>query len=522
MVIAPALDRHRPWISYQSLTTQLVSSPVETFDWTQSYGSIVWPRRGRSVLEVRARRPDYWKAEDLDAFDGRGWVLGSVLAPTNPLTGVSAASLRRWTQTLQVTLSAMESSDVIAAGVAFAPTNLQSPLLDGASPGTWVAQTGLSRGDSYRVRVYDPQPTAAQLAAAGTGYPAGILPGYLTLSIPQPGLTPANASLPTVETAMIAPFGSSPTADYGGTARTPDVVLGSSPYAAAYALARRLAGRARTPYAYVLSVERYLARGYTYSEDTNASRFPLESFLFATHAGYCQQFAGAMALLLRLGGVPARVAVGFTSGSYDSATKEWVVADNDAHAWVEVFFPHYGWIRFDPTPPADPALRGSPSAAPVSSGLPVTKPGLSGAGHRLTGLGSGTPGSSVRPHSAGWPETALLIGLALGLAGGLALAGLRLRPLESVEARVVELERAFARTGRPLAPGTTLTMLEHQMAGAPLARAYVHALVLQRFADVEMAPTTSQRRALRAELREGLGLSGAARAWWALPPRRDG
>jgi hypothetical protein len=64
--------------------------------------------------------------------------------------------------------------------------------------------------------------------------------------------------------------------------------------------------------------------------------------------GYCQHFAGAMALMLRFLGIPARVAGGFTSGKRDGDS--WVVTDHNAHAWVEVWFPGYGWLAFDPTP----------------------------------------------------------------------------------------------------------------------------------------------------------------------------
>ena len=71
-----------------------------------------------------------------------------------------------------------------------------------------------------------------------------------------------------------------------------------------------------------------------------------------------------MALLLRMGGVPARVATGFTTGAYDQNTKSWLVTDVDAHAWVEAWFPHYGWVTFDPTPAAAPARGGH---APISS-----------------------------------------------------------------------------------------------------------------------------------------------------------
>jgi hypothetical protein len=75
---------------------------------------------------------------------------------------------------------------------------------------------------------------------------------------------------------------------------------------------------------------------------------PLVGFVTRTRAGYCQQYAGAMAVMLRMLGVPARVAVGFTSGTLDG--KKWVVTNHEAHAWVEAWFAGIGWVPFDPTP----------------------------------------------------------------------------------------------------------------------------------------------------------------------------
>jgi hypothetical protein len=83
-------------------------------------------------------------------------------------------------------------------------------------------------------------------------------------------------------------------------------------------------------------------------------------FLTRIHAGYCQMFSGAMALVLRLHGVPARIAVGFTEGEKPAKAGEpWVVMDRNAHAWVEVYFPGWGWIPFDPTPTRSLPLRAS-------------------------------------------------------------------------------------------------------------------------------------------------------------------
>jgi hypothetical protein len=75
---------------------------------------------------------------------------------------------------------------------------------------------------------------------------------------------------------------------------------------------------------------------------------PLVDFVEVTRAGYCQHYAGAMALMLRTLGIPARVAVGFTEGTWHAGV--WTVTDQQAHAWVEAWFAGYGWLPFDPTP----------------------------------------------------------------------------------------------------------------------------------------------------------------------------
>src|SRR5262249_27865602 len=125
--------------------------------------------------------------------------------------------------------------------------------------------------------------------------------------------------------------------------------------------ARRVVGDARSPYAAVLALESWLrgTGGFTYTQHPPLARAePLLDFVLRTKRGYCQHFAGAMALMLRYLGIPTRVAEGFTSGTYDPHTKTWTVTDHDAHAWVEAWFPRYGWLPFDPTPG-----RGSLTAA---------------------------------------------------------------------------------------------------------------------------------------------------------------
>jgi transglutaminase-like putative cysteine protease len=76
---------------------------------------------------------------------------------------------------------------------------------------------------------------------------------------------------------------------------------------------------------------------------------PVNVFVFERDEGFCEQIAATMALMLRASGVPTRVVTGFGEGERNLFTGYWEVRNSDAHAWVEVFYPGYGWIPYDPT-----------------------------------------------------------------------------------------------------------------------------------------------------------------------------
>ncbi len=125
----------------------------------------------------------------------------------------------------------------------------------------------------------------------------------------------------------------------------------ASPYGPMYRLARRLAHGTQSTYDVATAIQHYLLANYTYGEQPPVRRYPLESFLFVDRFGYCQQFSGAMALMLRMDGIPARVAAGFLPGARAGASGAFNVRAVDAHSWVEVFFTGIGWVPFNPTPP---------------------------------------------------------------------------------------------------------------------------------------------------------------------------
>jgi hypothetical protein len=411
----------------------------------------------------------------------------------------------------------MKSADVIGAGTSSHPMHVSQPVVSGFSTGTWTTGTDLQPGDSYTVKVYAPNPSAAQLTAERSDY-AGLSDGYRAILLPSNAVPGATASAQIV----FPPFHSSAPVKnvIGLPVAAGTSLVESSVYAGAYRLARRLARSAKTPYGFVLAVERYLSRGYLYDQNPLVRPYPLASFLFGERRGYCQQFAGAMALLLRMGGVPARVAVGFTSGREDPNTGKWQVSDLDAHAWVEAWFPQIGWVKFDPTPAADPALAGIPAFGRLDAALGGSRSDASkrlnrgaGANGRAQGHGRGGGHGAAFPAEIAGPAAAVAVALLVALL-------ITTRPLHSAEALVRELERALARSGRPLAVDATLAGLERRMGGSPQASAYIRALRLARFGGGHASPTPAQRRALRRELAFGLGPVARARAFWALPPRR--
>ena len=119
------------------------------------------------------------------------------------------------------------------------------------------------------------------------------------------------------------------------------------------ALARDVTSGADGPYEQALALQRWFARdgGFTYSTsvESSISTDYLVQFL-DERVGYCEQFAGAMAVMARTLDIPSRVVVGFTQGARGERAGEWLVREKDAHAWPELWFEGAGWVRFEPTP----------------------------------------------------------------------------------------------------------------------------------------------------------------------------
>ncbi len=312
--------------------------------WDSNYDGIRFPPTETTVLTVEGPdRAQYWRASTLDRFVDDHWFedlfwLAQVDAnpdslPLDRLTPAKAKRRENWLEQ-RIEVKALVDDHLAAAGTPVAVDARRLGTVFVLSGGVLRARDLLDEGRRYRVWSYAPSPAPAALAASKPRYPA-LVHRYLEIGS---RVFPA-FGLPGRETVVRSML------------RDP-AYSSFAAYERLYDAARRVVGSTGSPYAAVLALESWYRQrgGFSYDEQPPRATGdpPLVGFVTRTRAGYCQHFAGAMALMLRFLGIPARVAVGFTSGDYKDG--EWVVTDHDAHAWVEVWFAGQGWVPFDPTP----------------------------------------------------------------------------------------------------------------------------------------------------------------------------
>lgn len=353
----------------------------------QTYGPPEERKTGAVMLDVTAPRPALWGVQVLEAFDNRRWL---VAPETSRLPEPAAVH-----ETIKVEVRGLRSKGVVSPGRSFA---VQTPGGALATPGAGFALVDRPQeGHIYRVEASAVHATSFQLAEIPV--PKGRR--YQGLTQVGLGAPPRFIPYPLARLALDMPK-----------------PLQGTDWARLFRLAWHLSAHVESEFAVVQRVEDYLLRQERFRYTTEVGppgNEPLLEFLFHTHAGYCQHFAGAAALLLRVAGIPSRVVVGFATGE-PIGHDTWAVRDEDAHAWIEVYFPGVGWVPFNPTPgsaPADVAAGLDPLQA---GGAPPTGAGgtllqLIGAGAALLLVGLGT-GRLIRRRGPGAQLTELLVRLA--------------------------------------------------------------------------------------------------------------
>ncbi|HEY7350270.1 MAG TPA: transglutaminaseTgpA domain-containing protein [Ktedonobacterales bacterium] len=146
-------------------------------------------------------------------------------------------------------------------------------------------------------------------------------------------------------------------------------------------------------YDMVQAIENHLRSGYQYSQhnpDPPGNQDVVAWFLTQSKKGFCTYFASAMVMLARMLNIPARVASGYTNGTFDQDSGRWVVRGTDAHTWAQIYFPKYGWVNFEPSTGFSSVIRPLPSVTPTGTETP---------GQDQTPVSKPTPRVGIDPNS---------------------------------------------------------------------------------------------------------------------------
>jgi hypothetical protein len=421
-------------------------------DTTQTYGPLEDRRTGRAMLEVTADEPALWRMQVLEAFDGGRWRVSPYLKRDLPQPAATET-------TATVRVRGLTNRLVVSPGTT---TGVR---WRGGVERTWGdarrLRPGPKSGDTYEVEAEVVQATAL---------------GLEDVQIPQ---TEAEREEYEEYTRV---WPTRRFRQHAGRIDAPPPGFADTNWGRTMTLARRLSAGTTSQLEVVRRVQSYLVDSgrYRYTTDVPpAGAQPLYEFLVETREGYCQQFAGGAALLLRMAGIPTRVVTGFATGVPDGEGR-YEVRDSDAHAWIEVYFPSFGWVPFNPTPPDAEAV--------VDPTIDLLTPVEAG-----TGAGAGEPAA-----------IALGVVAVVGLAGALMLSRRRRR---SGGAPVAVGDVLAGLVPGTVAPRTTLAALRPRLAEiGPRVAALADDVQRARFADVEPAPAGERRpharvwRALRHDV----------------------
>jgi len=277
------------------------------------------------VMYVRSPAWSYWRSHAYDDYDGHAWSQSTKTQTQIARRGrygsfeIPAGEQALGGEIVQSFYVVRDQPNLLFA--AYRPTEVfieSREIAVDAEDGLRVGAP-LEAGAVYTVISHRPDFSAEQLRAASADYPGAITARYLQL--------PGSISQ-----------------------RVRD-------------LARQLTASAPTPYDQASALRDYLLTiPYDYFPPPQPiGSETVDNFLFVDKRGVCEQYATAHVVMLRSLGIPARLVAGYNAGEYNRLSGYYTVRASDAHAWVEVYFPGYGWVPFDPTPGFTP----SPYTAPV-------------------------------------------------------------------------------------------------------------------------------------------------------------
>ena len=518
LIAAPALDRDTPWWDYETWALSTAASHSTSFSWDHDYGPLDWPRDGREMLRVKARRPAYWKAESLDIFDGRRWREARSGAreaidyalPANP------AARDRWTQRIEVNVRNLRTRTFVTAGIATDAPKMPQPRRDPQRPerasgrraarcaaATPTACRSTRRGRpsaSWRPRARTTTATSTRSARSSS----------TTTAPPLAGRSRPRCDFPEWDDDAAAVAGQAPR---------------SRPRAASSSSTASEALADSQPAAHLGALAASSSAARTTRSSTSRRSRPTSAAASPTRSPRRPPRARSRASCSR----PSRATASSTRArwrcccGWPASRRAWRPASPRARSTARPRSTSCatstrtpGSRRGSPTSagsrstrrrPPRPRARRATSAARRRS---ATRPTSAAAARSTRAPGRPRPRARTGGRSSAAASRRWRCSSSAASPSAAAAAAPRRSPSSSA--------RCAARAARP-GPGATLQALEDSFARSPAAAAYVRALREQRYGGRGGEPTLAQRRGLRSELGRGGGPIGRLRAWWALPPR---
>jgi transglutaminase-like putative cysteine protease len=379
------------------------------------------------VFRVRAPFASLWRAEAFDTYDGATWTRSSSrLVPlvTNEAGGYDlppqlAPSTDGRTLVQTFFLEQQQPNVLFAAGEA-RTVYFPSGGLRGDPDGSIRSPIFLDQGLVYSVESTVPTATPDQLRSLST--------------------IPRLPNRPSVQRMLQLPVS------------LPQRVRD---------LADRITSGAPSEYDAVMAVQGWLQTNTQY--DLTVPREPdgvdaVDHFLFVTRRGFCEHIAAAMAVLLRADGIPTRVVTGYGPGERNPFTGYYEVRNSDAHAWVEVNYPGYGWVPYDPTfgVPAAPDGWGSPTGAELVGWVADQVGRVVPAGVRAR-VGDAARGAfeALRTVASAWPVLLLVVSAPFAVVLRRRRRRTRAASVDAIDAAYEDLLTALAAAGHPPDPAKT-------------------------------------------------------------------
>ena len=425
------------------------SSTVTGFSFSASSGLVMTIQTPETIAN------SHWRVISYDNFRATGWSVGAgsqsdLKADQGLIDGtldeIDVNDSSRTTFFYSITIHDSSLQHLVVANEPVVANVPVSRVLVGKAPETSNVAWFPSTASSYTVTASIPNVSVTgtgltewRLRQAGTDYPPDLQARY------------------TQGTELVGKAGHDLLSQIKSSVPAKDLALPST------------TGRFASEYDAALAIQDYLRQPDNFTYDTNiidiSSKCLSQNLTtvdcFATYKrGFCEQYATTMTMLLRMEGVPARYVEGYLSGHVDEETRAIEVTGQQRHAWVEVYFPTYGWIPFDPTggsvgqptqlPPGSPATATPSPRSPVT---PRPSTGPNGTG----GISSPIPGVATT-HSDNGP-IGLLVPAALLLVLLVALFVIwRRRPqrLESPDRVYGSIVRAASRLGYKPLPTQTV------------------------------------------------------------------